>query len=172
MRHRAMTVVVAPMVATGLIACSANDNERPESPVALWNPCTEISDDVLQSAGLRPATEDSGITRPLHSRQEICRWDAPGYAYAVTVYSTAETVTETEREPALVEFQDVTLAGRTGRQFRIAGDSKPFGCNVVFAAEQGGFQIRVFIDPSLVERENLCQRLDLVSRSIVPVLPR
>ncbi|OCF89120.1 hypothetical protein AW168_15820 [Nocardia brasiliensis] len=163
---------MATMVATSLIACGANNNEMPRSPVTLWNPCTEISDDVLQSVGLRPATEDSGITRPLHSRQEICRWDAPRYAYTVTVYSTAETVTETELEPTLVEFQDVTLAERAGRQFRIAGDSKPFGCNVVFAAEQGGFQIRVFIDPSLVERENPCQRLDLVSRSIVPILPR
>ncbi|MFI6048388.1 DUF3558 domain-containing protein [Nocardia sp. NPDC051321] len=175
MRHQVMMGVVAAMVVPGLIACSANGNEIPKSnavSATLWDPCYGISDDVLRTAGLLPATKDSGITRSLHDRQKICRWDAPESAYSVTVFSADETVTETELKPWNVDFQDVTLAGRAGRRFKIAGDSKPFGCNVLFAAEQGAIQIHVFIDPSLVEREQPCQRLDLVGRSIVPVLPR
>lgn len=175
MKHRVELSVVAAMLVPGLVACSDTGIGTTETSAAastLWNPCTEISDDVLRAVGLVPTTEDSGITRPLRSRKEICRWDAPRYSYSVTVFSTTETVTEVEQQPGSVDFHDVTIAGRAGRQFKTAGASEHLNCNVLFATEQGAVRIRVFIDPALAERDDPCQRMELIGRSMVPVLPR
>ncbi|MGW4368454.1 DUF3558 domain-containing protein [Nocardia takedensis] len=173
MRYRVELGVFAAMIVPGLVACGdqgLGGGDRSMVMSRPWNPCAAISEEVLRAAGLVPATEDSGIPRPLESGREICRWDAPEYSYSVTVFSTTETVTAVERRSRHVDVTDVMISGRTGRQFKIAGDSEHLNCTVAFAAEHGSVRIQVFLDPA--RHEDPCQRVDLVGRTLAPILPR
>ncbi len=136
----------------------------------MFNPCTGIPDDVLRSAGVDPATEESGIAGVHQHGWEICGWI--GKKYAITVYSTWRTVAEFEKKPGNVDFRDVTVAGRKGRQFKVEGASKDLDCSVLFPASQGGvLQLQIGNRASLDDREDPCTVLYRVGELIVPVLP-
>lgn len=137
----------------------------------MFNPCTGIPDDVLRSAGVDPATEESGIAGVHQHGWEICSWNAK--KYSITVYSTWRTVAEFEKKPGNVDFQDVTVAGRQGRQFRVAGASKHLDCDVVFPTSQGGvLQLQILGNVSEDNPEDPCAVLYRAGESIVPVLPK
>ncbi|WSG63281.1 DUF3558 domain-containing protein [Nocardia sp. NBC_01730] len=164
------------LLASGVVGCgdttsgSPTTNTTTTTAKALFNPCTGISDDALRAAGVDPATEEAGIGGVHQSGWEICSWRGP--KYFVTVFSTSRTVSEFERKPGNVEFEDVTVAGRQGRQFRVEGASKNLDCDVLFAASQGVVQLRVQNRAGQDNLENPCTVLYRVGDSIVPALPR
>ncbi|WP_330230881.1 DUF3558 domain-containing protein [Nocardia sp. NBC_00508] len=138
---------------------------------ALFNPCTEISDDVLRAAGLDPATEEPGIAGVDQSGWEICSWDAP--KYLITVFSTGRTVSEFERKPGNIEFKDVTVAGRQGRQFKVDGATKDLGCDILFPASQGVTQLRILNKAAALGdlTDDSCTMLYRAGDSLVPAFP-
>ncbi|MEU2123204.1 DUF3558 domain-containing protein [Nocardia niwae] len=136
---------------------------------ALFDPCTGISDEALRAAGVDPATEEPGIAGVHQSGWEICTWKSR--RYHMTVFSTGRTVAEFENKPGNVDFQNVTIAGRAGRQFRVEGASKDLDCDVVFPASQGVLQLRILNNAVLDDLENPCTILSRVGGAIVPVLP-
>ncbi|WSY64471.1 DUF3558 domain-containing protein [Nocardia sp. NBC_00881] len=137
---------------------------------ALFNPCTGIPDDALQAAGVDPGTEEAGIAGVHQSGWEICNWDGP--KYFITVFSTGRTVTEFEHKPGNVNFEDVTVAGRRGRQFRVEGASKYLDCDVLFPASQGVVQLKILNRAGMDGLEDPCTVLYRVGVSIVPALPQ
>jgi hypothetical protein len=171
-----MLPLLVGALATGVVGCGDTTNGSPATGASstatqtLFNPCTGIPDDALRAAGVDPKTEESGIGGVHQSGWEICRWDGP--KYFVTVFSTSRTVSEFERKPGNVDFQDVTIAGRHGRQFRVEGASKNLDCDVLFPAAQGVVQLRVQGRAGREDLENPCTVLNRVGESIVPALPR
>lgn len=174
MTHRWKFVLVAAVIAPGLMACESSTSGSPTSvsaaPVQLFDPCTQIPDDALRSAGVDPVTEESGVAGVHQSGWEICSWK--GTKYAVTVYSTGRTVSEFERKPGNVDFRDVSIAGRQGREFRVNGASKSLLCDVIFPAVQGVLQIELSNKASLSNHEDPCILLGRVGTGIVSVLPQ
>ncbi|WP_084466996.1 DUF3558 domain-containing protein [Nocardia arthritidis] len=175
MRRRITLVLLIGALATGVVGCEDTTSGSPTASrttaaQALFNPCTGIPDEAVRAAGVDPATEESGIAGVHQSGWEICRWDGP--KYFVTVFSTGRTVSEFERKPGNVDFEDVTVAGRPGRQFRVEGASKDLDCDVLFPASQGVVQLRVQGRASRDDLENPCTVLHRVGESIVPTLPR
>ncbi|MEU8899641.1 DUF3558 family protein [Nocardia sp. NPDC048505] len=175
MKYRGIAEAVAAMTVIGLfvygekgIEWTTTGASTSTSTPAVWNPCTGIPDDALRAAGLLPATEDSGIPSRFGSGREVCRWFAPHISYAVTVYSTTETVTELERWDA----EDATIAGRTGRRLKDAGASEHLNCLVAFPAQQGAVQLRVHVYRDSLDDDIPCRVLDLVAPPLMPVLPR
>ncbi len=174
MTHRWKFVLVAAVIAPGLMACESSTSGSPTSvsaaPVQLFDPCTGIPDDVLVASGVKPSTKETGIAGVEQSGWEICAWN--GSTYSLTIYSTGRTVAEFESKGSNVDFKDVTVAGRPGRQFRVAGTSKDLGCDVVFSATQGIFQLSVLNYADLGNREDPCVVLERAGAAIVPVLPK
>ncbi|WP_433679314.1 DUF3558 domain-containing protein [Nocardia sp. CA-119907] len=177
MAHRSKLMLLAAAVLPWLVACGGSKSGNPSAssetnavPVKLFDPCTGIADGVLAAAGVDPATKESGIAGVHQSGWEICNWK--GSKYYVTVFSTGRTVTEFEHKEGNVDFQDVTVAGRKGRQFKVAGASKDLGCDVLFPATQGVLQLRVLNKASLDNPEDPCVELYRVGDAIVPVLPQ
>ncbi|WP_278261860.1 DUF3558 domain-containing protein [Nocardia sp. AG03] len=173
MKRAGMAVVTAGVVVLGVAGC---DSGEPSSQGAtttaapvLWDPCSEISDAVLTEAGVDPSTEESGVGGHAQSGWKICAWDAPDYS--LTVYTTNKTVGEFEQKPGNVEFQDVTIAGRAGRQFKVQGASKDLGCDVVFPAEQGVVQLEILNSPLESGLDDPCVYLERVGQVLVPILP-
>ncbi|WP_280477703.1 DUF3558 domain-containing protein [Nocardia asiatica] len=171
-----MLTLLVGALATGVVGCGDTTTGAPTrgssttAAPALFNPCTGIPDEALRAAGVDPKTEESGIAGVHQSGWEICSWDGP--KYFVTVFSTRRTVSEFERKPGNVDFEDVTVAGRQGRQFRVEGASKNLDCDVLFPAAQGVVQLRVLGRAGRDDLENPCTVLYRVGESIVPTLPR
>ena len=174
MTHRWKFVLVAAVIAPGVMACESSTSGSPTSvsaaPVQLFDPCTQIPDDVLRSAGVDPATEESGIAGVHQSGWEICTWK--GSKYTLSVLSTDKKVDEFERKPGNVGFQDVTITGRQGRQFRVQGGSYDLMCDMVFPASQGVIELTLINSPILDNPSPPCGLLSQVGQAVVPVLPK
>lgn len=177
MAHRWKLMLLAAGVLPGLVACGGSTSGSPTAssatsavPVKLFDPCTQIPDDAVVAAGLKPSTKESGIAGVHQSGWEICAWN--GRTYSLTVYSTGRTVDEFEHKAGNVDFQDVVIAGRQGRQFRVEGASKDLGCDVVFPASQGVLQLGLLNYAGVGNLENPCTLLTRIGASIVPVLPK
>ncbi|MFC9897479.1 DUF3558 domain-containing protein [Nocardia sp. NPDC127579] len=173
MTRRVGILLAAVLIAPVLAACESTTGGSPTTsaaPVSLWNPCTEIPDATLTAAGLRPETEETGIGGVHQDGWEICAWK--GKNFYVSVYSAARPVADIESKAGNVEFRDASIAGRAGRQFKIEGASKDLGCDVVFPAAQGLFQLQVLNAYGSADLEDPCAVLRRVGNSIVPVLPK
>ncbi|WP_281919084.1 DUF3558 domain-containing protein [Nocardia sputorum] len=133
----------------------------------LFDPCTGIPDSALTSAGLDPASEQVGVGGVEQPGWEICGWK--GADFTLGVFSNGMSVAEFERKPGNVDFQDVTIGGRTGRQFRVDDAAKDQMCDVLFPARQGLLQLTLV---NKTAEQNPCERLATVGEAIVPTLPR
>ncbi|WP_159845631.1 DUF3558 domain-containing protein [Nocardia sp. CY41] len=133
----------------------------------LFDPCTGIPDTALTSAGLDPASKQVGVGGVKQPGWEICGWK--GADFTLGVFSNGMSVAEFERKPGNVDFQDVTIGGRTGRQFRVDDAAKDQMCDVLFPARQGLLQLTLV---NKTTDQNPCERLATVGEAIVPTLPR
>ncbi|MBF6173742.1 DUF3558 domain-containing protein [Nocardia blacklockiae] len=175
MTRRLAVVLLAVMVPV-LGAC--NDGDGGDAPgsatttaeAKLWDPCTQIPDDVLQRAGVNPAAKESGIAGVHQHGWEICNWK--GKRYTVTVFSGSRPLQEIETKPGNVDFEDVVIAGRSGRQYRVEGASKNDTCDVAFSASQGVFEIMVGNSLIVDNPGDPCVSLREVGNQIVPLLPQ
>ncbi|MEV4239028.1 DUF3558 domain-containing protein [Nocardia sp. NPDC049737] len=170
-------MLLAAAALPGLVACGSSTSGNPSASsetiaasVKLFDPCTQIPDDTVVAAGLKPATKESGIAGVHQSGWEICAWN--GRTYSLTVYSTGRTVDEFEHKAGNVDFQDVVIGGRQGRQFRVDGASKDLGCDVVFPASQGVLQLGLLNYAGVDNLDDPCTLLTRIGASIVPVLPK
>jgi hypothetical protein len=167
--------VTAAALAVSLAACGDDGHNTgpaaatPRPAAELWNPCT-LPPDVVRAAGVDPATAETGIGGVEQSGWKICSWD--GAAYTLTVYSTGRTVAEFERKPGNVDFRDITIAGRAGRQFRVQGGATDLKCDVVFPAAHGVVQVALLNNAILDHPEDPCVLLPRAADAIVPALPR
>ncbi|MGY4102464.1 DUF3558 domain-containing protein [Nocardia sp. R16R-3T] len=177
MAHRLKLMLLATAVLPGLVACGNSKNGSPSAsgettaaPVTLFDPCTQIPDEVLNAAGVNPSTKESGVAGVHQSGWEICNWKGP--KYSLGVFSSARTVREIEQKQGNVEFQGVTIAGRQGRQFRVEGASYDLMCDVVFAAYQGIIELTLINNPVLDHPAPPCGLLQQAGSAIVPSLPK
>lgn len=173
--RRAVTALVIAGVAMTAAGCDGSGEPAAKGTTsaagpALWNPCTEIPDASLTAAGVDPKTEEKGVGGVAQPGWEICGWD--GRQYSLTVYSTAKGVEQFETKPGNVDFRDVTIAGRQGRQFRVEGASKKFNCDTVFPTAQGVIQLQVLNSPLEDDLDDPCNYLARVGAILVPTFPR
>ncbi|MGW5315696.1 DUF3558 domain-containing protein [Nocardia thailandica] len=170
-----MTALVIAGVAMTAAGCDGSGEPAAKGTTsaagpALWNPCTEIPDASLTAAGVDPKTEEKGVGGVAQPGWEICGWTGPDYS--LTVYSTNKGVDQFETKPGNVEFRDVTIAGRAGREFRVEGASKKLDCDTVFPAAQGVVQLQVLGSPLIKNPGDPCQTLATVGAVLVPTFPK
>ncbi|MGY2011078.1 DUF3558 domain-containing protein [Nocardia gipuzkoensis] len=160
----------------GLAACGDESSGSPATTTtqaaagtsaALFDPCTGIPDNALTSAGLDPASKQVGVGGVKQPGWEICGWK--GADFTLGVFSNNASVAEFERKPGNVDFQDITIAGRPGRQFRVDDAAKDQMCDVLFPARQGLLQLTLV---NKTAGQNPCDRLTSVGEAIVPALPK
>ncbi|MGW6623759.1 DUF3558 domain-containing protein [Nocardia sp. NPDC055002] len=173
MKRAGTAMVVAGLAVVGLVGCDSGESTSKGATTTakpvLWNPCTEISDAALSEAGVDPATEEKGVAGVPQSGWEICGWGGPDYS--ITVYTTDKAVNEFEQKPGNVDFRDVTIAGRAGREFKVAGASKDLGCDVVFPANRGVVQLQIFNSALKTGLDDPCMYLERVGEVLVPIFP-
>jgi hypothetical protein len=178
MSRRILLALLIGALATGTMGCEDTTSGSPTTgsnttaTQALFNPCTGIPDQALRAAGVDPASKEAGLAGVHQSGWEICSWDAPNYL--VTVFSTGRKVSDFESKPGNIEFKDVTVSGRQGRQFKVEGATKDLGCDIVFPASQGVVQLRILNKAAALgnRADDSCTILYRVGESLVPAFPR
>ncbi|WP_227996257.1 DUF3558 domain-containing protein [Nocardia australiensis] len=173
MKRRITLTLLGIVLASSAVGCGTTTNGSPSASSttaapALFDPCTEVPDDALRAAGVDPATKEAGIAGVHQVGLEVCKWRGP--AYAISLYSTGKPVSEFETKPGNIGFQDVTIAGRQGREFRAEGWETQ--CNAVFPAAQGALQVQILGRMSVDNPEDPCSVLARVGEKIVPILPK
>jgi hypothetical protein len=172
---RVLRLAAAAALAATLAACgtgTGTDSAPATSSapvVELWNPCS-LPAEAVAAAGLDPASRESGIGGVEQSGWRICSWD--GRAYSITVYSTGRSVADFETKPGNTDFRDVTVAGRTGRQFRVQNGATDLKCDYVFPARQGVLQVALLASAVIDHPADPCVSLRRAADAIVPALPQ
>ncbi|AXK87365.1 Protein of unknown function [Nocardia farcinica] len=172
--RRVLVIVAAAAVVPVLGACGGTTSGTATTStsaveVALWNPCTEIPDDLLRRVGVDPAKEESGIAGVHQSGWEICTWE--GRQYFLTVYSSRRTVQEIREKPGNVGFRDVSIGGRPGLEYRVEGASMNLECDIIFDAEQGMVSLQVGNRASADNHEDPCMLVNNIAETMVPAFP-
>nr|WP_280193621.1 DUF3558 domain-containing protein [Nocardia farcinica] len=172
--RRVLVIVAAAAVVPVLGACGGTTSgtattSTSAAEVALWNPCTEIPDDLLRQAGVDPAVVESGVAGVHQSGWEICTWRGPTYSMAV--YSSTRSVQEIREKPGNTDFRDVQIGGRQGVEYRVAGASRDLDCDIVFPASQGMVSIRIGNSALVDNPQDPCRLVNKAAEILVPVLP-
>ncbi|MEU4342686.1 DUF3558 domain-containing protein [Nocardia sp. NPDC023852] len=139
---------------------------------ALWDPCTQIGDEVLRRLDVDPASRDSGVGGVQLDGWKICSWyHPPGHDYSLTIYSTIFTVDDFKKKKENVDFVGVSVTGRSGWKFRRDSDKRNETCDLLFSAGGGSLQIS-FNRLSPSASVSPCDRATAAADVLVPLFPK
>ncbi|MGQ4598362.1 DUF3558 family protein [Nocardia sp. R6R-6] len=139
----------------------------------IFNPCTQLSADVLHATEVDPATKDV-ITDPPSgpSSWRICSWDSVRLPYSVIVASSSHTVAEIRTNNKETGFRDVVVGKRTGLIHQDKNDTRGEVCRVAIPAEQGMFVISASWSAIKPITEDRCDLAVKHAKDLEPHLPR
>ncbi|WP_435593449.1 DUF3558 domain-containing protein [Nocardia sp. bgisy118] len=174
MARRVMLALCAAVLVPGVAACGgstegAATTSTSAAQAALWNPCTEVPDDLLRQLSVDPGTEESGVAGVPQSGWEICKWS--GQKYFLTVYSTGRTLQEVRDKPGNIELSDVRIGTRSGTEYRVEGASKDRNCDIVFSAQQGAVSLRIGNRLSDANPQDPCGLARQAAEVLAPIFP-
>ncbi|MEU2125382.1 DUF3558 domain-containing protein [Nocardia niwae] len=137
---------------------------------ALWDPCTQVSDQVLQKIGVSPSTRESGVSGVEEPGWKHCNWSSADFALGV--WSTIHSVDDFRRKEGNIEFTDISVGGRGGVQYRRAKDKHDEDCDLVFPASRGSLSITIYNHASSKNVIAPCTRAMTAAETLVPIFPR
>ncbi|MEV3962507.1 DUF3558 domain-containing protein [Nocardia sp. NPDC050193] len=141
---------------------------------ALWDPCTEISDDVLRQVGVDPSTRDNTISGVENVEGwKLCSWHdkASRWDYTLGVWSTTHRIEELRGDVNNVEFTDVSVSGRAGVRFKKAHDTQNSVCYLAFPFSDGALEISVFNSAASDLEQDPCRTADSAAVVLVAHFP-
>ncbi|MCX0270643.1 DUF3558 domain-containing protein [Nocardia zapadnayensis] len=144
---------------------------------ALWDPCTQISDDMLRQVGVDPATRDNTISGVENVEGwKLCSWKdkLARENYALGVWATTHTIEESKQDGNNVDFFDISVGGRHGVQFRRAYDKRDEVCYLSFPANGQTVDISVYKAYSTIGLEDdrpPCEIAAAAAEVLVPIIP-
>ncbi|RJO78705.1 DUF3558 domain-containing protein [Nocardia panacis] len=162
MRSRAGSrgVRVVPVVLVGLAAlvvgCKPGGSEKapltpPPLSDVLWNPCTDLSDDVLRVLRVNPADKHVGIDsgNPTNAAAKSCSWNSTEGPYGVGVGAERFSLADVRKNKVLLNFRDVRVGSRPGLMYQdnIAtndGSADPLTCYVSVPYKQGSIDLFIY----------------------------
>ncbi|WP_280401917.1 DUF3558 domain-containing protein [Nocardia carnea] len=118
-------------------------------PIEIFNPCTELSDQVLRDVGLDPSTKSVTTDAPDgETSWRVCNWRTPDSTLMIGVYSTSHTLDEARKNSKLVEKTETTVGSRPALTYFDETETDGTSCYTAIAAEQGMFEINAswFLD--------------------------
>ncbi|MFI5719655.1 DUF3558 domain-containing protein [Nocardia sp. NPDC051750] len=111
--------------------------------VEVFNPCTELSDQLLTEIGLDASTERVVTDAPEGATSwRVCAWRQPDNLVRVTVMSTSHTLDDARANDNLIDIVDTTVGPRAAIQSKDKDEIPGKSCYTSFEAEQGMFEIK------------------------------
>ncbi|WP_373291858.1 DUF3558 domain-containing protein [Nocardia pneumoniae] len=166
--------------ALALTGCaqSADDAATPSTSIdkkaataALWDPCTQISDQTLRSLEVDPSTRESGVGGVETEGWKMCSWSPSARSdYSLTVDSSIFTVDDFKKKEGNVDFVAISVKGRDGWRYHRSKDRKNETCDLLFPSSQGAHGISFYnLSPS--SKEVPCDRALAAADVLVPLFP-
>ncbi|WP_115411062.1 DUF3558 domain-containing protein [Nocardia farcinica] len=175
--HRSRVASFAVIAAAvAVTACGTTVDGTPTESAAKpsnaqFNPCTDISDDVLRGTGVDPASKDVVTDAAGPSAWRICSWDAIDLPYYLVVASSINTVADVRNNDKETGFREVAIGPRTGLVHQDKSDTKGTDCRVAIPAEQGMFVISASWRTSETITRDRCELAIGHARDLEPHLP-
>ncbi|MGV9924947.1 DUF3558 domain-containing protein [Nocardia rhamnosiphila] len=144
---------------------------------ALWDPCTQISDDVLRQVGVDPSTRDNTISGVADVEGwKLCSWHdkASRWNYTLGVWSTTHSIDEIKADRNNVEFVDVNISGRLGVQFGKVHDTNDEECYIAFPAAGQTIEVsayKTFTTMSTSDARTPCVIVSDAVGILAPIIP-
>ncbi|WP_280457501.1 DUF3558 domain-containing protein [Nocardia carnea] len=143
--------VLATAAATALVSGCTSSTEGAVTetaaptttvPIELFNPCTELSDQLLTEIGLDASTERV-VTDAAEGATSwrVCAWEQPDALVRVTVMSTSHTLDDARANDNLIDKVETTVGPRAALQSKDRAETPGKACYTSFEAEQGMFEI-------------------------------
>ncbi|WP_051133660.1 DUF3558 domain-containing protein [Nocardia paucivorans] len=175
------TTLLAATVAALASGCGAIEGKsttatptttRDIDKIVVFDPCTQISDDVLASMGLDPASKNVVTNAPEGPTSwRVCNWTPKHLQYAVAVFSTSHTLNETRTNKNHTDIRETTVGGRPAVFSRDKSDPD-VGCYVSFSAQQGMFEINATWMEGDPSNGDICAIAMQYATAIEPHLPK
>lgn len=140
--------------------------------IVVFDPCTQINDDVLVSMGLNPSSKNvvtNAAEGPTSWR--VCNWKPTHRQYAMTVFSTSHTLDEARKNENHTDIRETTVGGRPAIFSRDKSDPEGEGCYVSFSAQQGMFEIGATWVDGEPSDGDICAIAMQYATAIEPYLP-
>lgn len=176
---RAMLTAAAVIAAVAGCGANVDGDTRTESTAttnsttdALFNPCSDLPDNVLTQVGLDPSSKSVTTDPPSGpSAWRVCSWKPEHKQYEIAIFSTIHTVEESRARDDLVDFRDVTIGPRPGLTFHDDFDHDKSTCHAVFPAEQGMFDVSANWTFESSRDQNICDVATEYAVALEPHLP-
>jgi len=181
------TTTAVAILAGALLAvtsCDANTggSTTPETTTdeagateALWDPCTQISDDVLQQVGVDPTTRNNKISGVEYVEGwKLCSWHdkAVRWDYRLGVWATTHTTEESKEDENNIGFTDISIADRTGVQFKRADDAHDEQCFLSFPSGNQSIEISIYKSVLTKDQRGPCEIATAAANTLVPIFPK
>jgi hypothetical protein len=164
--------VLIAVLTLGLGACAATSDltaQRSVSAdpagVALWDPCAQVSPDLLRRIGVDPDTRTSTATE--QPGWKYCTWHSSKavWAYTIGIGSTTHPLDIIAKtKPSAVE---TTVGGYAGIRSR-SGERE---CEINLAVSSGTVYVEASDTPASRDRPDPCARALAAAELLVPSLP-
>ncbi|WP_330253698.1 DUF3558 domain-containing protein [Nocardia sp. NBC_00565] len=161
--------------ANGGTATTVSTTDKAAATAALWDPCTQISDETLRQVGVDPSTRGNTISGVENVEGwKLCSWhDKPSrWDYALGVWSTTHTIDESKKDENNVDFADISIAGREGVQFRRREDRNDEICYISFPSSGQAIDISVYKTVLTKDNRGPCVIAAAAAEILVPIFPK
>uniref|UniRef100_UPI00068775C3 DUF3558 domain-containing protein n=1 Tax=Nocardia paucivorans TaxID=114259 RepID=UPI00068775C3 len=141
--------------------------------IVVFDPCTQINDDVLASMGLDPASKNV-VTNAQEgpTSWRVCNWKPTHRQYGMVVFSTSHTLDEARKNEYHINLRETTVGGRPAIVSRDKTDPEGEGCYVSFSAQQGMFEVGALWVDGDPSDGDICAIAMQYATAIEPHLPK
>ncbi|MBF6350513.1 DUF3558 domain-containing protein [Nocardia flavorosea] len=173
-----LVAVAAAASATGCTSSTAGTATETAVPtttevVEVFNPCTELSDQLLAEIGLDASTERVVTDAPEGATSwRVCAWEQPDALVRVTVMSTSHTLDDARANDNLIEKVETTVGARAALQSKDRAETPGKACYTSFEAEQGMFEIKASWFDADDWTRDICEVSGEYAAAFEPHLPK
>ncbi|WP_157224359.1 DUF3558 domain-containing protein [Nocardia paucivorans] len=179
LRTTLLTAAVATLASgCGVLESGEAANQGPTTTtrdiddIVVFNPCTQISDEVLTSVGLTPSSKSVVTDAPTGPASwRVCSWTPSVPEYAIGVFSTSHTLDEARNNENHTDVRETTVGGRPALYSRDKSDTDRSACYVSFSAQQGMFEIRASWLDDNSNKKDVCALAMQHAVALEPHLP-
>ncbi|MGW5386004.1 DUF3558 domain-containing protein [Nocardia sp. NPDC003963] len=141
--------------------------------VEVFNPCTELPDNVLTEVGLNPASKDVVTDAPEgESSWRVCAWLTPDDLVLVSILSTSHTLDEARTNENLAQPVETTVGSRPALRSYDKAETDGKSCYMSFAANQGMFEIKAAWFEEEGWTRDICEITGEFATALEPHLPK
>ncbi|MBM4588407.1 DUF3558 domain-containing protein [Prescottella equi] len=143
------------------------DAEGTAAGEPVFSPCDDIPVDLLEVAGVDPATAErdiDGVKQPGWNR---CRWAAEDYS--LTVFATTRTMSAIRANERNTDFVDYQVAGRDALAYRETSDLNRERCDVAMASDGGASIVRINVYRA--DTRTACEQALALATVLSPSIP-